>query len=668
MSRPKELDSASAIVEAIFGETITAEAKAHYEERLRSNYLHKKNEDKIPGHYRWRSNYGERRRSHLTTEARHYFENLLLLDSIFLMPKKVFEVLGDEDKRTVEERVRYAKHMIRQRRAELAPIQAQRQAVLNQSASWENLPDDFDLYRDSLGSLLIQGGRVNSPKENGESWKFPLADKIRRIEESPEWQAGDLSKAAERAMCFHDLGNTELAHVQIDELLAENPMEPVLYYVKAVLLIEGAAYHWKQSFLHRQFGATGIPLTAEERWHDEQASDQAMDAMTKEQHALEQLLCCYQHWDENKFPNWARFGRRHDAELLLIQKIIAKACLHLDTTVYIDYSRENSVLTKIRAFIERVHSSSRFEHNFYNPAQFASLLGFWKLCRFLNSELHGASVKQWHVAVTDCFNETQEGIWRTRDWFEPPLDGHMKFEHPFTNRWPELIVRVCGNAEFMHALDIAKIPQDFLSLIDRAHASQTADGHLWSRIQLEWSRLVTESCDTPLKRIQVCRCALEHLLWTESDFGKRWRTHWEYAEVRCHFDAAMLLADQDKQLARDHLGIMEARLDQCPDIQKKAMTLFTLDQSYDDLDVERDSDLIGNDINIFMHEVEPATEAADGWSRAPKSETFDRLILNIPGADFMTPSEMVDRFDSVRQKLQDLKGSPFERLKAYLEG
>lgn len=689
MSRNQETDSSSAIVEAIFGDSINSGAKAHYEKRLRENYVHKKNESKHPRYFVRRSHDGgQYGRNHLSEEVTNYFENLLLLDSLFGRPKKVFEVLGEEPEddlrkrskdpnerekaaerfnKSKEFRIRNAKQQIQQRRAELQPILEQTQAVLDRSEPWERIPEDFDLWRDRLGGLLVPPDKSTPKRSPADSWKFPMAEKIRRIEESPEWQDGDPEKAAERAMCYHEMGNTELAHLQIDEELAQHPEEPVLYYVKAVLLMEGASHHWKQSFLHRELGAQGAALTAEERWHEERAFDESCDAADKETEALKQLMACYGHWDVDKLPGWARYNSRHDAELLLIQKIIGKACLHLRLHVNFDFSLERPVPKQIKVFIEKVHLAERFELYFYKPEYFGSLLGYWNLCRVLKPDLHQASVKKWLDLVIEGLEHPKDGIWRTWDWFKCPLEGPMKFQHPFRNQWPEMIVAACGKKELKFAFDSIDIFDGFLPLMDAKYSSQIADKHLWNRMQLEWAQLVSDECDTPWKRIQVCRKALDRLPWAESSFSVRWKMYWLYAEARCHFDAAVLLADEDKRLASGHLSYVETQLAQHPDLGKKEVTHFTLDESCEEYDSERESDIIGNETNVFSWEVREATKGENGWPGCSASDSMFLVSFRLSEVYFGPRPTILDRFDAVCQKLYDLEGSPFERLLAYLK-
>lgn len=662
MSRNQETDSASALVKEIFGKGISGAARMHYGERLRTNYLHKKNEEKIPKSYRWHSGDGERQRSHITINAKHYFQNLLLLDSLFERPKKVFEILGDE-KQTNEARLAYANQQIQQRRGELRPLLEQTQAVLDDSQPWESLPDDFDLYRDPLAALLDNPKEVTEKKPRGESWKFPMADKIRRIEESPEWQDGDVEKAAERAMCYHEMGNTDLAHLQIDEELAQHPEEPVLYYVKAVLLMEGASHHWKQSFLHRELGAQGVALTGEEHWHEEQAFDQATAAMSKGLQALEQLLACYQYWNDRELPGWA-LCRSFNAKLRLMQEIIKRGCFHLHIADGCGLAdRVEQALTE---FALKLNEDDSFNNLFYLPKYFGALLGYWRLSRQFCEESYKASVVKWYAEVQGSLDRPKEGIGRDWQRYECVLGGYMEFHRSWGNDWPSMIVAAYDGQELGGALHIAKASGSFLQQVDELYAVQLSDQSLWKRIQFEWQRLMDEDCDTPWKRIQVCQKTLQQLQWSDTDFSKRWWGYWKYAELRCHFDAALLLVDEDKRLASAHVEYVSEQLDEYPNMVTKVATHFTLIEYMDDEEYPRQSEILGHSINVFVLEEREATEGRDGWSGLSAWDSMSDVVFRVSGWEFMPTPKIVERYHMVCKKLMVLKGSPFERLQTYL--
>lgn len=665
MSRNQELDSASTMVEEIFADSISSQQKGRYEERLRTNYLHKKNERKIPERFRFRFGSGVRKRSHLSLEERTYFANLLLLDTLFGKPAKVFDLLTRKETESEAEWGVRVCDQIRVRRAELEPLLEHMQAMLADSERWEELPTEFDLHRTLLSGLLKDSSK-SSGRMQGESWKFPLVEEIRRLEDSDEWRAGEADAVAEVAMLYSKLGLQESACRHIEEAFVEHPGDSGLWFAKATLIMRGSAHHFEQMQQHEELGAGGqIPITAEEQWRDELAAEAAGSLLCSEHKALIALINCYLHLGEYP-PRWALALGLHDVRQWLIEAVIKRSAgfarLYAEARDVMPSALSNS----IELAVARIKEDSDFVWRFFRSDGFGLLLLFWEVSRRFDWDAYQELVARWFGEVSSLAESRKEIKARVCCPFET---SDLLFRKSWSDGWPSVIVESLDNPEMHRALSVCSNEAGFRSSILAKQEWQVSDQRLWKAIQFEWRRLLDRETNTPQKAIQVCEDACSLLPWADSVFSNRWLLRWRYAKARCHFDAAMLLVGGgDKQGAVVHLEQIDQMVRAYSGLKEIDSTHMTIlnDTGIDPDPSEDLCDLTGSYANIFGN-VDFAYDDLGPraiWPAGP-SVLFDAILVN-RCREFPLDEKLLDCYSEMLKKLESFEGSPFERLSTLL--
>lgn len=667
MPQNKQKGSSNYAVEQIFGHYQDAFALDFFKKRLKT-YCNETYLKRMPQSVAQNFASGVQRGKIIFYQAGYpYIENLLLLDALLNNNKLVMDIMGKDVPR--EQALERLNAAFKHTRTSLKHRLDLDLKVIESSASWDQLPENFDLGINKLSEHRSPSKSDSSPVSAPQAARFAAWERMREIdhdETKPE-------NVAEKAFYLDRMGEHQHALSLIEDTLTEFPAHSLLHFVKAMVFMAKVQKDERQANLHDILHSEAEPLSGEELHHQEQYEQRLLDAAKGREDAVRALLNAYSNWPEHLPYDWFTNISPWELKDQVIDSILQNAS-YLPTL-------QRKIPQGLDEFLSDIVSGKGIRPITFSD-RFQTLLKCMStLIALQQDELLEELINKWLKQLTIDGLNCDDFIGFSGAFL-------IRERIPWKNPWIRLISGSNAVKVIEAALTNAKGQKDALTFV-KFHIIQNQelqlDELLHRYVSRAWSSIayagssdsyyrpshndVNSLLNVTQKRIQLCKQAIEASPWTDSSFSIRWKTRFEYMMARCHFDHAVAhLVNKATEPAAQALAASMQIRDANPEIGNKELSHFKIhntdyDREYPESD--EDYDLLAHTENIFADSVDNSLNPLEGLgffypeiyedgyndyyvpSSSPSNKAVDMLI-NEAGALSGTIYERVEQLIASR--------------------
>jgi tetratricopeptide (TPR) repeat protein len=299
MGRRREKDGPQSIVEKLYPQ-VNAAAKRAYSEILRkfaSDYPDTAwakgvlivNDEGTGGRNKYRYADDE--------DSLRYIKNLLELDALLGSKADTVSYLNTKDKdNSFRPKLNRRLETLRWKAEQYSGI------VKNMEMCFESLLVDKDLMKSDLfevdpGSMQGQAEELlKSQQENVSFLGLRALETLELIERNDRMPEAD--RLSQQAVLYMELDNIEKALEFSSKALEVDRTSGLAWMVKGYLAVKGYKQAFQDVILHHELGTSGIAITSEEMFHQQQLEEVSESAESNMHHATMFFLNAWRYWPE----------------------------------------------------------------------------------------------------------------------------------------------------------------------------------------------------------------------------------------------------------------------------------------------------------------------------------------------------------------------------------
>jgi tetratricopeptide (TPR) repeat protein len=299
MGRRREKDGPQSIVEKLYPQ-VNAAAKRAYSEILRkfaSDYPDTAwakgvlivNDEGTGGRNKYRYADDE--------DSLRYIKNLLELDALLGSKADTVSYLNTKDKdNSFRPKLNRRLETLRWKAEQYSGI------VKNMEMCFESLLVDKDLMKSDLfevdpGSMQGQAEELlKSQQENVSFLGLRALETLELIERNDRMPEAD--RLSQQAVLYMELDNIEKALEFSSKALEVDRTSGLAWMVKGYLAVKGYKQAFQDVIVHHELGTSGIAITSEEMFHQQQLEEASESAESNMHHATMFFLNAWRYWPE----------------------------------------------------------------------------------------------------------------------------------------------------------------------------------------------------------------------------------------------------------------------------------------------------------------------------------------------------------------------------------